>query len=106
MRIRSRLSEKFEMASRAKKQPEGRTTRRRRKNAARRKKTKRDMPDLDGSPLWVLNADRDFLSRKLDSVGKRKEKGEPAHKKYRNYESKLKERLSELDVEIKRRQEV
>ena len=68
-----------------------------------RRKTNREATNLNDVPLWVLNADHDFLSRKLEVVRKRKEKGEPAHKKYRNYESKLKGRLADLEVEIERR---
>jgi hypothetical protein len=62
-------------------------------------------PNLRDNPLWALNADYDFYRRKLEIVRERRKRGEPAHKKYPNYESSLKEILSLLEGEIERRKE-
>ena len=63
------------------------------------------MKNLSDSPLWVLNVDYDFFSRKLEIVRSRRKKGEPAHKRYPTYELGLKERLFRLEAEIERRKE-
>ena len=62
-------------------------------------------PHLSDNPLWALNADYDFYRRKLEIVRERRKRGEPAHKRYPNHESSLKEIVSGLEGEIERRKE-
>src|SRR5487761_386769 len=63
--------------------------------ASKKSKTRRlrNSSDLGDTPQWALNADQAFLERKLEIVRKRKREGKPAHGKYENYESNLRNKL-------------
>jgi hypothetical protein len=60
---------------------------------------------LSDIPLWALNADYNFYQRKLEIAHEREKNGLPAHKKYASYESRLQQKLAQIDSEIERRKE-
>jgi hypothetical protein len=62
--------------------------------------------DFTKIPLWALNADHHFLSRKLQNARDREKSGKPSHKRYSQYQANLEKRLSMIEEELERRKEL